>query len=393
VLSPRGQILFKIVGEGYTELLSRILSESIRFYKEKSLFETYGVAQGALAAKRSAERVTQMSSLNSPSKLALDSAGSRLFVSDSGNGRIIILSTKTLEVIGQIEANFKFQHGLAFHESSRSLIVADTGNHSLKSINVDSGNVLSTICFDVDTSAGTKPPFSGAPSHKTRPSPWDVVIHGDFVYVAMAGFHQVWNLRIRHDGMLTDAAAFAGNGLEKRLDSHQLTSSSFAQPSGLTILYAAFSSIEVSTPFLTVSCRRGDNLYVADAESSSVRVISLSGASVRTLCGGDADNPNNLFAYGDVDHHVPSKVRFQHLLSVCAVSETCLLVADSYNGKIKRVNPATGHTVSLQLQGDVRLKEPDGIVFDHQKSLVIVVDSAANAVMRFKLEGDKLTRI
>jgi outer membrane protein assembly factor BamB len=89
----------------------------------------------------------------------------------------------------------------------------------------------------------------------------------------------------------------------------------FAQPSGLALA--------------------GSVLHVSDAEANVVRAVALPPENqVRTIAGGD------LFAFGDVDG-VGDAVRLQHPLGLCAAADG-VLVADTYNHRIKHLDPATG---------------------------------------------------
>jgi hypothetical protein len=76
----------------------------------------------------------------------------------------------------------------------------------------------------------------------------------------------------------------------------------------------------------------GRILYVADSEISAIRRIELGPrGALRTLVGLD------LFEFGDVDGTGP-QVRLQHPLGV-ALAEGRLFVADTYNHKIKTLDP------------------------------------------------------
>ncbi|HHT9153914.1 MAG TPA: hypothetical protein ACFYEM_10380, partial [Candidatus Hypogeohydataceae bacterium YC40] len=103
---------------------------------------------------------------------------------------------------------------------------------------------------------------------------------------------------------------FAGSGREGRIDG-SLEGSAFAQPSGLTT--------------------DGNSLFVADSETSSIRGINLKSERVSTIVGVD------LFEFGDVDGQ-GNIVRLQHPLGVL-FHEGLLYVADTYNHKIKLIEP------------------------------------------------------
>ena len=87
-------------------------------------------------------------------------------------------------------------------------------------------------------------------------------------------------------------------------------------------------------------------IYVADSESSAVRAINMKTLKgVRCVVGGDK-KPKNLHAYGDVDG-VGTTARLQHPLGVHFVkNKNVVLVADTYNHKIKVVDPFTNEVFS-----------------------------------------------
>ena len=110
-----------------------------------------------------------------------------------------------------------------------------------------------------------------------------------------------------------DVDPYAGNGREDIARRPAARSRCFAQPSGLAT--------------------DGKTLYVADSEVSAIRAVPLDGkGEVKTLVG------EGLFEFGDVDG-VGDKVRLQHALGV-AYHDGKLYVADTYNSKIKVLDPA-----------------------------------------------------
>jgi len=198
-----------------------------------------------------------------------------------------------------------FQQPQGMTRAGSTLFVADTENHAIRSIDLESGAVT--------TLAGTGGQAvrvgAGGPGRSTPlSSPWDLAIADRILYIAMAGTHQIWTLDL-DDGTV---APFAGTGREGLLDGPK-AETWFAQSSGLTILEG--------------------HLYVADSEVSAVRDIDLQTGLVTTLVGED------LFVFGDEDGE-GSVVRLQHPLGITGRDGT-LFVADSYNNKIKRLDP--GH--------------------------------------------------
>ena len=78
---------------------------------------------------------------------------------------------------------------------------------------------------------------------------------------------------------------------------------------------------------------------MADSESSSVRAVDLKELeSSRNVVGAD-QNPRNLHSYGDADG-VGCEAKLQHPLGCHFVPQkNVVLVADTYNHKIKVVDP------------------------------------------------------
>jgi hypothetical protein len=169
----------------------------------------------------------------------------------------------------------------------------------------------------VETIAGTgrqgRAPVIGMPAPRATPlnSPWDLLVHGGQIYVAMAGPHQIW--RMPRDG--SGIGVYAGNGREDVVDGPLLPkkpfatgAASFAQPSGLAT--------------------DGGWLFVADSEGSSIRAVPLpakpagpfvppAGRRVKTVVGTSRLPRDRLFTFGDVDGPAAA-ARLQHPLGVDA---------------------------------------------------------------------------
>src|SRR5699024_6879827 len=128
------------------------------------------------------------------------------------------------------------------------------------------------------------------------------------LYVAMAGTHQVWSMRLgdpAHDAIIQP---HTGNRAEALVDG-PLAEASMNQPSGITT--------------------DGRVLYVADSEASAIRRIEPGpGGRIDTIIG------EGLFEFGDQDGIGAPNVRLQHPLGVCWHDGT-IYVADTYNHKIK----------------------------------------------------------
>ena len=307
LIDPAGYIIGGISGEGNYEVIDKVVAKTVEEFRKRGELNEEPLNLSLERAK-----VGDLP-LAFPGKVLADGKGDRLFIADSDHNRIVItkLDGSLLDVIGTGErgandgtkdkASFYRPQGMAL--DGDSLYVADTENHLLRRID------LKTLT--VETVAGT-----GQQSHdyfKSGPgstvglnSPWDLQLAGRTLYIAMAGPHQIWKLDLEKNVVST----FAGSGREARQDG-ALLEAGFAQPSGITT--------------------DGQNLYTADSEANIIRAIDLNKGTVRTLVGG------NLFDFGDVDGH-GDDVRLQHPLGIYAFGDK-LLIADTYNHKIKELDP------------------------------------------------------
>ncbi len=154
----------------------------------------------------------------------------------------------------------------------------------------------------------------------------------------MAGFHQIWVLNGTES-----VQPYAGSGKEDIING-PLNRAALAQPSG------------ISTD--------GDFLYVVDSEGSAVRKIALKLPSQVSTLVGTSDLPSGrcLFEFGDIDG-VGSQARLQHPLGI-AYRDGMLYVADSYNHKIKVIDPAKRSSKTLLPKGPVAKQDDSKELFE-----------------------------
>ncbi|KAM6898629.1 NHL repeat-containing protein 2 [Lycodopsis pacificus] len=383
LLGPRGNLLFSLVGEGHRDRLMLFTASALRHYGEQGLLKTHAV--GIKLYRDS----LPPSVLSFPGKVAVDSSKKRLAIADTGHHRILVVSTagQLLRVIGGPEsgrqdgdlsdASFKAPQGVAI--KGEAVYVADTENHLIRKIDLLEGRV-STLA-GVGAQGTDKEGGSMGPQQPIS-SPWDVTLgtaggaEGNVLWIAMAGTHQIWALFLA-DGKLPKGSEskagtcvrWAGSGNEENRNNSYPHKAGFAQPSGLA-----------SAPEEPWGC-----LYVADSESSTIRTLAMKDGAVKLLVGGERD-PLNLFAFGDVDGKgVDSKL--QHPLGVAWAPEQSLLyVADSYNHKIKVVDPKVKQCSTLAGTGEAGdtlgpefnkscFNEPGGICVGDGGKLLYVADT------------------
>jgi thiol-disulfide isomerase/thioredoxin/DNA-binding beta-propeller fold protein YncE len=295
-----------------------------------------------------------------PGKVVAFADGS-LGISDTGHHRVVFTDAagKVTDVVGTGlagktdgsygEASFHKPQGLA--QIGDIVYVADTENHEIRAIDRRAKSVT-TVAGTGDL--GREPLREATPARTTAlRSPWDVLAVGNTVYVALAGSHQI----AAFDPKGQTIRAFAGDGRERRKDGAALESS-FAQPSGLA--------------------SDGARLFVADSETSSIRAIDLKTSAVRTIVGKD------LFVFGDVDG-IGDQVRLQHPIGI-AFGAGSIWVSDTYNSKIKRIDPGTGKTQTFAGGGDRKeLFEPAGLAFRADE--ILVADTHHHRLIGFPIAG------
>jgi thiol-disulfide isomerase/thioredoxin len=279
----------------------------------------------------------------------------RLVVSDSGHHRVLVTSPsgEVLHTVGsglRGLADGPFD-GAAFDDPQGAtaigevIYLADARNHALRRIDLERG-VVTTVAGTGEL--GLTPPAGRVIGRDVAlRSPWDVLATGGVIYVAMAGSHQIWRF-YPDDGTID---VYAGTGVEALIDG-PVARSAWAQPSGMS--------------------ERGGELYIADSETSALRVVDLARGEVETLIG------EGLFDFGDEDGDA-DQAMLQHPLDVAALADGSLLVADTYNGKLKRVEgEGAGARVRTVLGG---LHEP-GAVTALPGGAWLVADTNAHRLLR-----------
>ncbi|KAJ3607524.1 hypothetical protein NHX12_024575 [Muraenolepis orangiensis] len=344
LLGPRGNLLFSLVGEGQRQRLALFADVALRYYRERGLLTAQGVG---LRLYRDSLPPTLLSF---PGKVAVDDDGRTMAIADTGHHRILVVTStgRLLHTVGGpqsgrrdgdlSEATFCAPQGVAI--AGHLVYVADTENHLIRKIDLLAGRVTTLAG---DGTQGTDKEGGAMGPQQPISSPWDVClgtaggVKGNVLWVAMAGIHQIWAVFLE-DGMLPmgspskagTCVRWAGSGSEENRNNSYPRKAAFAQPSGLA-----------AAPESPWSC-----LFVADSESSTVRTVALVDGAVKLLVGGERD-PMNLFAFGDVDGKAV-EAKLQHPLGVAWAPQRGLLyVADSYNHKIKVVDPKSRQCKTL----------------------------------------------
>jgi DNA-binding beta-propeller fold protein YncE len=374
LIDPAGKVIGSVAGEGHGDLLDAFISKTIKVFDETKQIDR----------EKTIGKVEKLSttSLRFPAKITAQPETKRLFIADTNNNRILVSTAdgtikatigngkETLADGNFAECSFHMPHGIA--ASGDMLYVADCENHAIRKIDLAAGKV------ETIAGMGKQGHNNGGPAASTPlNSPWDVALSpdGKLLYIAMAGDHRIWVL----DFAAKETRVLAGNGREDIVDG-RFEQSSYAQPSGLAL--------------------HDDTLYIADSEASGIRALDLKDRTASTIIGFPNLAQGRLFTFGDVDGPLGT-AKLQHALGI-VYSEGKLYVADTYNHKIKIVDPEK--KIATTFLGDgkpgaengksPRFYEPGGLtimdgklyVADTNNHLIRVVDLKSKEVSTLELK-------
>jgi thiol-disulfide isomerase/thioredoxin len=350
VVDPEGYLVASMAGEGHAEGLARLVDELIATHDAKGTLR-----RGDSPYVPPAESET---ALRFPGK-AVPLPGGNLLVSDSARHSLaeITLDGDVVRRIGtgargrsDESPSFSEPQGLCLlpphtaEIAGYDVVVADTVNHLLRGVRLSDGAVT--------TIAGSGRQWRSAPDGHAHDalavdlsSPWDVAWYDDKVIIAMAGIHQLWWF----DPIKRTTGVYAGTTVEALRDG-PIPDVWMAQPSGLS------PSVD------------GSRLWIADSETSALRWIAE--GELHTAVG------QGLFDFGHMDGPA-AQALLQHPLGVCALPDGSVLIADTYNGAVRRYSPDSDEVTTV----DRGLAEPSDLVLTDDGA-VLVVESAAHRLTR-----------
>jgi thiol-disulfide isomerase/thioredoxin len=403
VIDPEGYVVAQMAGEGHGSALAALVSELIAEHDAKG---TLHRGDGPYVAP-----APTSGTLRFPAKaIALPSGN--LLVADAGHHSLAELAPDGETLVRRIgsgerglvdggpdEARFSEPNGLCLvPEDLREaigydVVVADTVNHALRGVRLSDGavvtlagtgqqfmvggqeNVLRSGQIDenpvvpgarlVPEVNGPAMPFDTADDYPARivklSSPWDVEWSpelGAFV-VAMAGNHTLWAFDpVARDGH--GSIRLLAGTMNEGLEDGPGAAAWFAQPSGLA--------------------RAADaTMWLADSETSALRRILPAGdreVEVRTVVG------QGLFDFGHRDG-AAGEALLQHPLGVAVLPDGSVVVADTYNGALRRYDPERDETTTLA----TGLAEPSDVLVevDADQVHLLVVESAVHRLTRVAL--------
>ncbi|WP_396190750.1 NHL domain-containing thioredoxin family protein [Cellulosimicrobium cellulans] len=409
VVDPEGYVVAQMAGEGHASAIAALVDELVAEHDAKG---TLHRGDGPYVPP-----APSSGTLRFPAK-AIELPGGNLLVADAGHHALAELLPDGETLVRRIgsgergladggpdDARFAEPNGLCLVPVElRSwleydVVVADTANHVLRGVRLADGHVTTVagtgeqfMVGGVENVVlregrrgadvtGRGPVEAGgqyAPLDVRLSSPWDVAWSQDLAafVVAMAGNHTLWAFD-GEQGSMTHLAGTMNEGLEDGPGA----SAWFAQPSGLA-----------------VGADRA--IWVADSETSALRRVTPAPGGVvevRTAVG------QGLFDFGHRDGPAEQAL-MQHPLGVATLPDGSVVVADTYDGALRRFAPSAGKAGSVgddtsgtRLAGEVTtlatgLAEPSGVVVQvgegpggEPQVHLLVVESAAHRLTRIAL--------
>ncbi|MDD5435315.1 MAG: hypothetical protein PH343_07800, partial [Nitrospira sp.] len=287
---------------------------------------------------------------NSPMDVIVDEKGENIFIVDTDNNVIRKMNLATGEVrtfvgypgesgttdgVGR-DARFKSpKRGIRI---GNSLIIADTGNHTIRLIDIDTRTV-STLAGDPGV-AGASDTGQGASGVAKFHSPGDLTTDSDgtFLYVADTGNHAIRKVDLATGSVVTIAGLSGSSGL---LDGKN-GSALFNSPEGIIwsdgILYISDTGnhlmrrLDIST---------GEVSFLAGDMSCIEETTSTSGSITKSLkCTGQ---PSGTSTFGDSTDGTGKTTSFKGPTAI-STDGTYLFVMETGGNRIRKVNKDTGET-------------------------------------------------
>jgi hypothetical protein len=288
----------------------------------------------------------------------------RLFVSDTGHHRILECNHdgRVLRQFGSgtpgnwdgqaAACGFQSPQGLALDQDI--LYVADTGNHCVRRIRLETGDVDSVLGAGRPAYGDVEAQGSGLRVAINAPSA--VAVEDGVLYVAATGQNQI----LRVDLGAQRAMTLAGDGRSDVRDGIG-GQASLSQPGALALMPG--------------------QLLVADSGGNAIRRLRFADLALTTLAGSSPWEPGRQDGVG-------RKARFAYPCGLAHVDGR-LFVADTCNDRLCTLDPYSGELTTLECGQP--LHQPQGLSF--AAGSLWVADRDAHAILRIDPERGACERV
>jgi sugar lactone lactonase YvrE len=285
---------------------------------------TAGTTSGARASTR----------MNAPSGLSIapgktlrfaDASQRVRIANEDGSTVVFVGSTNNIGLVDGYRTGARFNNPAAIvTDSNGTSYVADTGNHAIRRISVDSAEGGRVVTIAGTGVAGATDAATGTTATFNSPRGLALDETAQLLYVADTGNHVIRVINLASSShpvtLLAGALGAAGSADGAPLDAR------FNSPRGIIL--------------------DGGDLYVADTDNATIRKIA--GAQVTTIAGIAGE-------HGFVDG-AGASATFNHPQDLAMDANGNLHVADSGNAALRKIAP--DNTVSSPALSDYWIPEP-----------------------------------
>jgi DNA-binding beta-propeller fold protein YncE len=336
----------------------------------------------------SSDGVGAAARFESPAGIALSSDGTFALVADTGNHTIRRIEVATGEVTtlaGQAgsfgagsgdgvgdTARFRSPDSIALSNDGTFALVADTGNDTIRRIEVATAEVttLAGLAGESGSSDGV-----GDAARFTNPEGIALSSDGSFALVADGGNDTIRRIEVASG----EVSTLAGRPDDRRGDDGTGQAAAFSNPRDVAL--------------------SSDNTFalVADTDNHTIRHIEVASGEVTTLAGlaGESGSSDGI---GDA-------ARFGSPQGIALSSDgTFALVADTGNSTIHRIEVASGEVTTLAGQAGVvgsndgvgdaaRFRYPEGIALSSDGTFALVADTGNYTIRRIEVASGEVTTL
>lgn len=212
--------------------------------------------------------------------------------------------------------------GAAFDDGG-NLYIADSGNQRIRRVDAATG-VITTIAGRADDGSGIG--GDGPAETAFFRSPAGLAWRNGELYIADTGYDANRVRKIDRNGNITTIAGKGGDAGFSG-DGGPATAAELNGPTGIAVDAAG-------------------NVYIADSGNNRVRKVDAVTKTITTIAGGGSPADD----LGDGLAATDAKLEFPVALTIDPAG--ALVIADTYHGRIRRLDPATGRLVTIAGNGN-----------------------------------------
>jgi DNA-binding beta-propeller fold protein YncE len=259
------------------------------------------------------------SKFNDPTDLCIDNTNTNLYVADTKNHviRKIVIDTG---VVSTLASGFSFPQGITINSTGTRLYVSDTNHHTIRVIDISTAAVTTL-------SGGTSVSdyIDGTTSSARFSSPIGLTLDStdSNLYIVDSGNEKIRKINLS-SGIVSTLVG-SGDGAADGSGS----SGSFFKPSRITI---------DSTD---------SNLYITDTNNNLIRKVNISSRATTTIAGLNISRFTST-SKGEFTDGIGRNSAFKYPAGITIDStDTNLYITDRKNNRIRKINISTGQVSSF----------------------------------------------